>query len=206
MNDTDGTPGEALRARFMAWQCLIRHFAMRRGGGRPTEGMAPLVTADDGEALGHVRTVIVERRPEASTALLRHAARATRDLRERRERGLAHLSSRYFQNPARFEPRLFALFAPSSRGAVRLAGDGRCTLDFRQSGQAFRLPCRVAGLGAEDPFAQALLAHNALFNPALPPGCIALAFEPQWTHGTASQETGEQGPGPGRAGRAHATG
>jgi len=185
MTPSSTESGSALCESFMAWQCLIRQHAMRRDGGRPSDGMEPLVIADDGEELGHIRTVIAEREPEASTAQFRHTVKRTNDPRERFDKGLQYLSSSYFQKSRQFEPRLFALFSPGSPGAARLVGDGRCTLVFQQFSQSYRLPCRVERLEADDAFAEALFWHNALFNAALPPDSERLAFDPVWDEGTA---------------------
>ena len=190
MSEPSTATGEALRDGFMAWQCLIRQRAMRRAGGRPSDGMEPLAVAAGGEELGHVRTAIAEKDPEATAALFRHTVKRTHDPRERLDKGLEFLSASYFQKPRRFEPRLFAMFAPDSPGARRLAGDGRCTLVFRQSGRSYRLPSRVARLDPADRFAEALYWHNALFNPALPPDGRRLAFDPVWDEATAFPPVG----------------
>ena len=168
-----------LRDAFMAWQCLIRQHAMRRDAGRPSDGMAPLAVLAGGEELGHVRTVILEREPEASTAILRHAVRSTHDPRERFEKGLKFLSATYYQKSRNFEPRLFSQFARQSPGAASLIAAGRCMLRFHQFSQTWRLPCHIAELPSGDPFAEALRWHNALFAPP-PIAPRPLAFNPVW--------------------------
>ena len=183
--------GTRLRDGFMAWQCLIRQHAMRRQGGRPSDGMEPMAIAADGAPLGHVRTVIVKREPQHTAARFRHIVARTHDPHERFDEALRYLRASYFQQPQGFEPRLFALFAPASPGAARLAQDGACTLAFRQFARSFRLPCRVARLADGDPFALALFWHNAMFNPTAPPGGTALAFAPLWEEGSASPAPGE---------------
>lgn len=177
--------GAALRDHFMGWQCRIRQHAMRTEKGRPSGGMRPTVTRDDGTALGAVVVVIAERDPEATTAQFRHIVQRTMDPAERFEKALAFLSSAYFQKARHFEPRLFALFGPGSPAAAALVADGRCVLSFRQFSQSYRLPSRVEALGPDDPFAAALVWHNAMFNPAQPPDCVPLAFDPVWDEGTA---------------------
>ncbi len=182
--------GGSLRESFMAWQCLIRQHAMRRHGGRPSDGMEPLaITA--GTALGHIRTVIVKREPRQTAARFRHIVECSFDPRERLDEALRYLQASYFQQPRSFEPRLFALFAPASPGAARLARGGACILAFQQFARSFRLPCRVVRLAPDDPFARALFWHNAMFNPALAPGGTALAFAPLWEEGSASPAPGE---------------
>ncbi|MDA0218966.1 MAG: hypothetical protein O3B22_05190 [Proteobacteria bacterium] len=185
------TPGgAALRDHFMGWQCRIRQHAVRTGKGRPTEGMTPAVTAADGEELGAVVVLIIERDPDMTTAQFRHTVQRTMDPAERFEKAVDFLSSAYFQKARAFEPRLFALFGPASPGAARLAGDGRCVLSFSQFSQSYRLPARVEALDEDDPFAQGLIWHNACFNPAQPPGCIPLAFDLVWDEGTAFPPVG----------------
>ena len=179
------TKGASLRDQFMAWQCLIRQHAMRRDGGRPSDGMEPLVLMPDGQDLGHIRTVIAEREPEETTAMLRHAVQRTNDPRERFDKGLRYLSSGYFQKSRNFEPRLLVMFGPDSPGARSLLDAGTCSLEFGQFNQNYRLPCVVQELERSGPFAEALYWHNALFNPALPPDSRRLAFAPSWNAGEA---------------------
>ncbi len=165
---------------FMAWQCLIRQHAMRREGGRPSDGMAPLAVLPGGTELGRVLTVILQRDPAPTAAVFAHAVRSTHDPRERFEKGLKVLSSTYFQKSAGFEPRLFAQFSPRSSVGRRLVEAGRSTLRFEQFSQTWRLPCLIRPLAPDDPFARALYWHNALFGP--PPATrTALAFEPVWS-------------------------
>lgn len=183
--------GGSLCESFMAWQCLIRQHAMRRHGGRPSDGMEPLASTA-GAPLGHIRTVIVKREPRQVAARFRHIVERSFDPRERLDEALRYLQASYFQQPRSFEPRLFALFAPASPGAARLAQGGACILAFRQFARGFRLPCRVAWLAPDDPFAQALFWHNAMFNPALTPGGTSLAFAPLWEEGCASPAAGEE--------------
>jgi len=185
MRDVATKTGDALRDRFMAWQCLIRQHTMRRDGGKPSDGMVPLVIKADGEELGHIRTVIAERDGEATTAQFRHTVQRTNDPRERFDKGIQYLSSAYFQKSRNFESRLFALFAPASPGATALLADRTCTLVFQQFNQSYRLVCKVDLLEKEDPFAQALFWHSAMFNQALPPDSMHLAFDPVWDESTA---------------------
>jgi len=185
VNDDLTVSGAALRDHFMGWQCRIRQHAMRTEKGRPSEGMRPDVSRADGTALGAIVVVIAEKDPVAATAQFRHVVQRTMDPAERFEKALAVLSSAYFQKARQFEPRLLALFGPGSPAAAALVADGRCVLSFRQFSQSYRLPCRVALLAADDPFAQALVWHNAMFNPNQPPDCVPLAFAPVWDEGTA---------------------
>ena len=185
MSAKDALPGAALRDHFMGWQCRIRQHAMRTGKGRPSEGMRPTVFRVDGTEMGAIVVLIVEADPDMTTAQFRHTVQRTMDPHERFEKAVEFLSSAYFQKARLFEPRLFALFGPGSGAAAALVADGRCTLAFHQFSQSYRLPCRVARLDEADPFAQALIWHNACFNPTQPPHCVPLAFEPVWDEGEA---------------------
>lgn len=185
--------GVALRDHFMGWQCRIRQHAMRTGKGRPSAGMTPTVIRANGEEMGAVVVLIVEREPDMTTAQFRHTVQRTMDPAERFEKAVEFLSSAYFQKAREFEPRLFALFGPNSPGAATLADDGRCTLVFEQFSQRYRLPCRVIRLDEADDFAQALIWHNACFNPVQPPHCVPLAFEPVWAEGEAEPPVGQGG-------------
>ena len=188
---TDRTgSGRALRDHFMGWQCRIRQHAVRTGKGRPSEGMRPTVLRADGSEMGAVVVLIIERDPDMTTAQFRHTVQRTLDPAERFEKAVDFLSSAYFQKAREFEPRLFALFGPASPGAAALVADGRCTLLFSQFSQSDRLPARVEDRDAGDPFAQGLIWHNAMFNPAQPPGCVPLAFDPVWDEGTAFPPVG----------------
>lgn len=182
--------GAALRDHFMGWQCRIRQHAMRTEKGRPSEGMRPTVTAADGTEIGQVVVIVAEKDPEATTAQFRHIVQRTMDPAERFEKAIGFLSSAYFQKARNFEPRLLALFGPASPAAMRLVADGRCVLSFRQFSQSYRLPSQVEALDAGDAFAQALVWHNAMFNPAQPPDCVPLAFAPVWDEGTAFPPVG----------------
>ena len=182
--------GAALRDHFLGWQCRIRQHAMRKAKGRPSDGMRPTVTRTDGSTLGAVVVIIVERDNRATTAQFRHMVQSQSDPAERFDKALAFLSSAYFQKARLFEPRLFALFGPGSPSAAALVADGRCVLAFQQFSQSYRLPAAVEALAPDDAFAQALVWHNALFNPNQPPDCIPLAFAPVWDEGTAFPPVG----------------
>ena len=175
----------ALRDAFMAWQCLIRQHAMRRENGRPSSAMMPRAVLADGSVPGRIRTVLLEREPAASAALVRQTVSGTHDPRERFEKGLKHLAATYFQTSREFEPRLFAQFSRQSPGAAVLVAAGSATLHFEQFSQSWILPCGVQDLPGDDPFATALFWHNALFAP--PPATPrALAFLPDWHAATAN--------------------
>ncbi len=167
---------DVLRRHFLGWQCRIRQRAVRQDGGRPCEGMRPLVTP--GEA--RITVLIVRAEPEEDTAQLRHLARKTHDPAERLDAALRILSATCYQNPDSFSDRMTALFGPGSGLAGGLLAEGRCVLDFAQYSQRYRIPCAVHELEENDPAWQATFWHNTMFNPNIPAGIRILAFVPDW--------------------------
>lgn len=175
-----------LRDHFLGWQCRIRQLAMREQGGRPSEGMRPLVTLPgQSEPLGQIITVMVKREPHETTTQMQHIVRRTQDPLQRLEDGMKVLQAGYYQQARGFSDRLTALFAPESEAARQLVHHGACRLDFQQFNQSYRLPCKVLQLDPRDEAWQATYWHNALFNPNLPPGVKVLEFQPDWAHAQA---------------------
>jgi hypothetical protein len=174
---------QALRARFIGWQCRLRQFAVRQMGGRPSDGMRPQVTTVAGEPIADgIIMLISELEPQDSTVQFRFQYLKTQDPNERFDKVLETLQGRYFQEPARFSDELTASFAPDSALAQRLADLGRCVLHFEQSDQSYRLPCAVKRLATTHPRYQATFWHNRLFNANLPPTAQVLMFTPDWAH------------------------
>lgn len=177
---------QAMRAHFLGWQCRLRQKAVRQDSGRPSAGMRPQVALASGEVLAEAVTVLlVESEPDATTAQFRHMVKRTQDPRQRYEAAIKFLASAYFQHPDAFSDRMTALFAPDSDVARRLDRAGAAVLAFQQYGQSYRVPCAAALIGEWDPSWQATYWHNALFNPAIPPAPLVVAFEPDWAHATA---------------------
>ena len=180
------TVQQALRRGFLGWQCRIRQYAMRQGGGRPTDGMRPSLTLAGGEEpITRVVVLIVQSDPDETTAQLRHFAKRTHDPAERFGNAMRFLSSSYYQNAEGFAEELTALFGAESKLATRLAADAACTLGFEQNRQRFVLPCTVRELPESHPYWQATYWHNRLFNPRLPGDARVLGFQPDWRHARA---------------------
>ena len=170
-----------LRGQFLGWQCRIRQIAMRRHGGRPTNGMTPFAFPADGcGAAARIVTVLCKRPEYSATMELRHMARRTHDPAQRRESALEFLAERYYQAAREFSDILTASFSPDSETAARLLENGSCRLDFEQFSQRYRLHCAVQRLSEHDALHEATFWHNLLFNPRLPADCLILAFEPDW--------------------------
>ncbi len=177
---------QALRAHLLGWQCRVRQYAVRQGGGRPTSGMRPrvLLTGLDVD-LGPVTVLINKSEPQSVTSQFRHLTRKTHDPVERYNNALKILSAAYYQHPEEFSDELTALFGEISETADRLLAGGGCRLLFEQSSQSYDLPCAPRQLPADHPAYQATLWHNSLFNPSIPGGVRVLAFRPDWSRATA---------------------
>jgi hypothetical protein len=174
-----------LRDHFIGWQCRVRQIAVREFGGRPSEGMRPLVSLPGERTLGQITVVLVQRDPAETTAQLQHIVRRTQDPLHRLEDGMKVLQAGYYQQPRSFSDRPTALFAAESEAARELVHHGLCRLDFAQFSQSYRLPCRVLQLDPREPAWQATYWHNSLFNPGLPAGVKVLEFQPDWAHALA---------------------
>ncbi len=177
---------QALRAHFLGWQCRVRQYAVRQGGGRPTSGMRPRILLVEPEAdLGTVTVMINKFEPQTVTSQFRHLARKTHDPVERYDSALKLLSSAYYQKPEEFSDELAALFGEVSETAERLLAGSGCRLLFEQYNQSYDLPCAPRQLPEDHPAFQATLWHNSLFNPNIPGGVRVLAFRPDWSRATA---------------------
>jgi len=166
---------------FLYWQCRIRQYSMRQGDGRPTPGMCPAVTLENGVDLGQIVTLMNKSSPEHITAQFKHMVKKTQDPIERWENAIRHLSERYYQDPKSFSDRLTALFGPDSLVCKKLLEATRCTLTFEHNRQRFCIPCEVVNLEENDPEFQATLWHNSMFNPSIPGNIRILAFIPRWS-------------------------
>ena len=184
---SDNHDAGRIRDHFLGWQCRIREHAMRHHGGRPSPGMRPRVRRPDGtEIAAAVTMVLVEAKPDKSTALFRHIVHMTHDPERRYREALKVLASAYFRHPEHFSDVITALFALDSPLAATLTAEGRCVLAFDQDAQSFRIPCAVAALAPDHPAYLATYWHNHMFNPGLPGAVHILAFTPDWPAATAS--------------------
>ena len=144
--------------------------------------MRPSVSLRPGDSeLGPITVLIRKKATQEVTAQLQHMVRRTRDPAERFESALRFLAAAYYQHPDEFSDEMTALFAPRSPLARRLFDAGRCTLDFEQYGQRYRLSCRIEALASSHPGFQFTYWHNSLFNPAIPGDAQVLCFKPSWS-------------------------
>lgn len=170
-----------LQMTFLRWQCRVRQMAMRDQEGRPDDAITPAVyLPGEDDAMGHIITLLNKSPGYSVTAELDYMAAKTNDPAQRRDQALQFLAAGYYQNAVEFSDILTATFPPGSEGARTLHEAGHVTLVFEAYNQRFDLKCKVWRLAAHNPLHAATIAHNRLFNPALPPGTEVLGFEPDW--------------------------
>jgi hypothetical protein len=175
------TSPKKIRDRFLAWQCRIRQTAMREAGGRPSPGMRPRVLDTAGRELAAALTVLlIPKEPEESTAFFRFQVMKTPDPRDVYEHALAYLQADYFQTSESYRDRLVTVLPAESSLAASLIAAGECVLEFDQSRQRYRIPCKLRELGPGNAAREAAIWHNRLFNPSLPDTAQVIAFKPDW--------------------------
>ncbi|WP_246558112.1 hypothetical protein [Roseovarius nubinhibens] len=175
-----------LQMTFLRWQCRVRQMAMRDQEGRPDDAITPAVyLPGEDDAMGHIITLLNKSPGYSVTAELDYMAAKTNDPAQRRDQALQFLAAGYYQNAVEFSDILTATFPPGSEGAKTLHEAGHVTLVFEAFNQRFDLKCKVWRLAAHNPLHAATIAHNRLFNPALPPGTEVLGFEPDWDASSA---------------------
>ena len=135
--------------------------------------------------MGHIITVMNKAPGYSVTSELTHMAAKTNDPAHRRDAAIKFLSAGYFQNATEFSDILTATFPPGSEGAARIHTAGQCRLVFNAFSQEFDLTCKVWRLAPHNLLHQATMAHNKLFNPAIPPATEVLGFEPNWGESTS---------------------
>jgi hypothetical protein len=177
----------ALRDHFLGWQCRIRQRQMREFQGRPSEGMSPQVLTDEGDRLAErVIVQIAHDDPEDAIYEFSHAYRATRDPRQRYEKGLKLLSATFYQKSRRFSDNMVAVFGPESAFAQDLLLRGSCLLEFSQQNQSYRIPCKIRRLLKDEQAFQAVWWLNGMFNPDLPQDATLINFAPDWRYAIAT--------------------
>lgn len=178
-----------LRLAFLKWQCRVRQNAMREYDGRPDDGITPaLYLPGEDEPLGHIITLMNKSPGYSVTPELNHMIAKTNDPAQRRDQAIRFFSSAYYQKAAEFSDILTATFPPQSPGAAQIREAGQVRLVFDAFAQVFDLNCKVWRLAEHNPLHQATMAHNKLFNPAIPPDTVILGFEPDWPASTSDPE------------------
>ncbi len=175
-----------LRKAFLRWQCRVRQMSMRDNDGRPDNGIMPdVILPGESEPLGAVITVLNKAPSYSVTPELVHMAAKTNDPAQRRDQAIRFLSAAYYQKAGEFSDILTATFPPDSPGAAKIRKAGSCTLVFEAYSQRFDLNCKVWKLARHNLLYQATMAHNKLFNPAIPPETVVVGFEPNWEECTS---------------------
>lgn len=170
-----------LRKAFLRWQCRVRQMSMRDADGRPDDAIMPAVVLPGQDAaMGHIITVMNKSPGYSVTAELVHMSAKTNDPAQRRDAAIRFLSAGYYQSAEEFSDILTATFPPGSEGAAQIHAAGQCRLVFDAYAQQFDLTCKVWRLAPHNLLHQATVAHNKLFNPAMPPDTEVLGFEPDW--------------------------
>ncbi|GAB4281920.1 MAG: hypothetical protein Kow0058_00150 [Roseovarius sp.] len=181
-----GSP-HPLRRKFLAWQCRTRQTIMRHNDGRPDAAIMPEVLLPGAEQpLGAIITVLNRTPAHSVVPELVHMAKRTFDPVQVRSRAMQYFSASYYQKPEQFSDILTATFPPGSPGARRIREAETCRLLFDAYSQQFDLWCRVWTLAPNNPLHAATMAHNRLFNPALPADAVILGFEPDWRKSSAT--------------------
>ena len=175
-----------LRKNFMKWQCRVRQMNMREGDGRPDDAIMPAVYLDGSDdALGHIITLMNKAPGYSVTPEFQHMARKTHDPAQRRADAMKFLSATYYQKADEFSDVLTATFSPASEGAQKIRRAKHCRLVFEAYSQRYDLACKVWKLAAHNTLYQATMAHNRLFNAAIPPDTVVLGFEPDWANSSS---------------------
>jgi hypothetical protein len=177
-----------LRIAFLKWQCRVRQLAMRDNQGRPDDAITPaLFLPGESEPMGHIITVLNKSPGYSLTPEMLHMAKKTNDPAQRRDQAIQFFSATYYQKAKEFSDLLTATFPPGSPGAATIRAAETVHLRFEAYAQVFDLQCRVWKLAEHNPLYQATMAHNRLFNPAIPEGTEVLGFEPDWDACTSEQ-------------------
>jgi len=178
-----------LRLAFLRWQCRVRQVAMRDNAGRPDDAITPaLYLPNLDQPLGHIITVMNKAPGYSVLAELKHMDANTNDPAQKREAAMTFFSATYYQKAAEFSDILTATFPHTSPGAAQIRAAGEVRLVFDAYNQKFDVSANVWRLAEHNPLFQATIAHNRLFNPAMPPDTEVLGFEPDWSASTSDPE------------------
>lgn len=155
--------------------------AMREQAGRPNDGMvAAIGLSADAEPICRAITVLNRKPLHSLVSEMEHLARKTNDPSERQNGAVRFFSAAYYQKHSEFSDCLTATFAPGSQVVDAISSAGMCSLTFEAFAHRFVLECEVKRLSEDHPFHQATVAHNRLFNAAIPAGIEVIGFRPDW--------------------------
>jgi len=171
---------QELCEQFIAWQCRIRQYAVRKNEGIPSSGMRPDLGIL-GETYGPVSIQIVKSDSEDVTREFRFIIQKTQDHQARYESGLKLLSEYYYQIPGEFDEEMTAVYSMESEFAKRIVKSNSCMLEFDQGNQIYKLNCRTRFIEPKEQKYQATYWHNSLFNTSMPGVVSMIGFTPDWT-------------------------
>lgn len=170
-----------LRHQFLAWQCLIRQYAIRNAAGRPPQGGLSAFKVNGSEVWQEPIVILTSKLDSAAiTAQFRFAAKQTHDPNLRRETALKHLAAAYYQQAATFSDQLTALYPFNSPIVRQVIAAGGVTLRFSQANQQYIMPCTVRRTATSEPLYQFTYWHNFLFNASMPGKVDIVCFAPDW--------------------------
>ncbi len=170
-----------LRNHFLTWQCRIRQIAMREEEGRPSQGMRPRVSDENGHELSAGIIVLLVREDSfESTEFLKFQVQKYNDPQQVYEKALIFLQSTHYHRAAEFSDEMTGLFGTDSALVDRMLGGGTTILEFRQYNQEYKIPCRTRLLGPDEDAYQATLWHNRVFNPNIGENIQIAGFQPDW--------------------------
>ncbi len=170
-----------LRKQFIAWQCRIRQYSVRKNDGMPSFGMRPELEAME-QNIGPISVQIVKTNSADITREFRFMAQKTQAHQARYEAALKLLSEYYYQIPAEFDEEMTAVFSMTSELAKQIIEIKQCVLHFDQGKQLYHLHCKARAINADQPKYQATYWHNALFNPSMPGVVRMVGFTPDWNY------------------------
>ena len=170
---------QELRNQFIAWQCRIRQYSVRKNEGIPSAGMRPELEIG-GEQFGPVAVQIVKTDSENVTREFRFIAQKTREHQAGYESALKLLSEYYYQIPGEFDEEITAIYSVTSEFAKRIVKSEICALRFDQGNQVYHLDCKTRFISTNEQKYQATYWHNSLFNPSMPGVVAMVGFTPNW--------------------------
>lgn len=184
MNNTDQR--HPLAEQFLGWQCLIRQHCMRQHGGRPLQGMQPVVGIAGQDVGVELNVLLLRKERYTLIEQFKHMVRSQADPNERYDKAVQMFQADYYQKPGEFEAGMTALFSLDSQWGDRLSHGETCVMLFEQSNQSYRLTASVIPLPESDDRYQITYWHNYLFNEKLPGKVRVLLFQPDWEVSTCS--------------------
>jgi hypothetical protein len=170
---------EELKSQFIAWQCRIRQYSVRKSEGRLSSGMQPELSIGD-LLVGPITVQLVMTDSEDVTGEFKFMVQKTQDPKDRYEAAIKLLSEYYYQIPTEFDEEIVAVFSVGSVLAAQIVEAGTSKLKFDQGNQIYHMNCKTRMVDPEEPKYKAAYWHNSLFNPSMPGVVAMVGFTPDW--------------------------